>query len=232
MKKAIRIAGLVVFWVSTFALVTTLLRWKQELNVMGTELAEAGLAGTMNSGQDARPSGSNFPDASAPAGSAEAAVKVGRSLFDLPAPYNARDVSDLMNDLESVSGELRKRKAALDLKEQELTILEQELETRRLDLLQMARGMRASLPEEADGMDSAALVPPDPESYRKIAAILAGMKDKEQAKRALLAKEPKEAAQLLLMMKEKDAASILALFPEEALQRITAAMIRLESTNR
>jgi flagellar motility protein MotE (MotC chaperone) len=222
MKKMIRITGLLVFWVSTFALVTLLVRWRQQLPLpeQETEQGEGGGIQTASLG----PGGGPGKPGEASENRSEV-IAVGRSLFDVPEPFSVAEISDFLNDLRDRSLELDQRSAALDLRSKELEVLEYELESRRSEILALAQELSSQVPvdEATQNLpDSASMTS---EAYKKIANVYASIKDKGLTSRALLARPTEEAAQILLQMDEKDAAAVLAQFPEEALQEVTRAML-------
>ena len=154
------------------------------------------------------------------------AIASGRALFSVPESISSAEATELLNELRRQKRENEERRSALDQREKELTLMEQDIEARRTALVAMAEKLNASLP---DGPDSASAgEAADPETILKIGAMLAGMQP-EVAARTLTKYTPEQAAKVLLSMKETKAAAVLGAVPEENLQKITDALLREKS---
>lgn len=223
MRKYIGIAGMVVFWVSTFALVTMLLRWKQQVKrQQEAEQTAAAEQDPAEEGPAAEPDGEERPPPPT-AEEAQRARQKGRALFDLPQPFSVSEISNIMNELKQEREQSKKRAGAMDLRETELRSLEQDLIQRRAELLELARevGGQAARIDEPSATPKAS--PPSPEAFKKLAQVYASMEE-QVASRALLSDSDSDAAAILLQMPQKDAAKILSFFPEDRLHDVTEAM--------
>ncbi len=224
MKKLIRIGGLLLFWGSTFALVTMLLRWKQRLNLNQQEVESAEMASIGRPGS--RPgSGGSGGGGSGDSGGEEGSVEQGRALFEVPKPIGYEEFNSLLLTLEEKHDEYDQRLASLDEKERRLELLEEEISRRQSDLIRQAENLGvAAAPGEKD-MGSA-LPEVDPAGIAKLAKYFEQMKDPDTVRSALSAMPTEKAVQVLMKMKESVSADVLKRFPEEDLEEIIDIMLR------
>jgi len=223
MKKFIRIGGLLIFWVSTFALVTTLLRWQQRLDFRRrvdeestASLGSSGIPRAM-SGSATGDGGDTSPGSGAP--------DEGRRLFEVPKPIDYEEFSHLISELRSRKAEYDQKLAALDERDRRLSILEEEINQRQSELLRRARETppaagRSSMKNPGEDFQV------DPEGVAKLAELFGEMKEDEAVANALLAMPTEKAVMILTQMKKTKSAAVLRYFPEDALERTIDAMMR------
>jgi flagellar motility protein MotE (MotC chaperone) len=155
------------------------------------------------------------------------AVASGRALFSVPESISSSEATDLLNDLRRQKKENEERKSALDQREKELTLMEQDLEARRTALVAMAEKINAQLPAASEAAKDETI---DPETITKIAGMFASMQP-DMAAKALRTYTPEQAAKVLLAMKEAKAAAVLGQVSgeDDFLQKVTDALLREKS---
>ncbi|MSR46812.1 MAG: hypothetical protein EXS13_07095 [Planctomycetes bacterium] len=152
----------------------------------------------------------------------EASVAAGRTLFDLPESISIPEASELMLELKREKQDNDARKAVLDQREKELQAMGREIETRRSEVLGMAKKLKLDAP-------LAAVVPTaadyDPETLKEVAKIVSGM-ESNAAGKMISAMPAEKAALLLLQMTAEEAASILSQVDAEKVFKLTEMLMK------
>jgi flagellar motility protein MotE (MotC chaperone) len=151
------------------------------------------------------------------------AVAAGRALFDVPSPISIQEASDLMEELGKTRKELAEQKSALDLRQRQLDSFSEELEKKRLAILEIAKKAQTGPAADGSGSSVARL---DKETATRIATLFASMLPQKAAV-ALEAVPAERAAQILMTMKKDEMGQILSLMSSESLKRITDAVATL-----
>ena len=225
MKKMIRGGALAFFAIAFFAVVTALIRLRQDY--VGD--LEAPLIGGLLDKPEDDPSASESD--AGDGGAAEpdpVLLEQGRSLFENPTPLSAEEISGLMDHLNQRSKQLDEREAALNQEELLMRNMMEDLEANRKNLMDLAEEVEAQVTPES-GTSSVASTALEEENIKRVAMLIEKM-EPAQAAQVLQAKPPEQSAAVLMKIENKKVvAEILETFTEENLSAVTDAILYQES---